>query len=138
MRKSSQPAASSERYNQRSKKIVIQGVQLLFHAEYVTLVLYVESVVPIAFVVFKSVLECLPNVAYYPGGAGTWNIDSVLNVSLFAKNKQKKGFEPSTLTLARLYSTFELAYKNIIKNAHDVPLEMGIPLGLLYELQHFG
>ncbi|KAE9045584.1 hypothetical protein PR001_g4904 [Phytophthora rubi] len=34
--------------------------------------------------VYKSVLEHLPNVVYYPGGAGSWDTTSVVNVSLFA------------------------------------------------------
>ncbi|GMF27818.1 unnamed protein product [Phytophthora lilii] len=55
---------------QRSKEIVIQGLQLLFHCEYLALVEYVECIVPLMFVVYKSILEQLPHVVYYPGGSG--------------------------------------------------------------------
>ncbi|EGZ28875.1 hypothetical protein PHYSODRAFT_322499 [Phytophthora sojae] len=72
------------RHNERSKKIVLQGVKLLFHSEYVALVQYVESITPIVFFIYKSVLELLPNVVYYPGGAGTWGMVSIANILLFA------------------------------------------------------
>ncbi|KAJ8578743.1 hypothetical protein ON010_g461 [Phytophthora cinnamomi] len=69
---------------QALNKIVVRGVQLLFHAEYVALVQYVESMVPIVFLIYKSVLEHLPNVVYYPGGAGAWDMQSTSNTALFA------------------------------------------------------
>ncbi|CEG42889.1 uncharacterized protein PHALS_13126 [Plasmopara halstedii] len=56
----------------RSEYLVLQGLQFLFHCEYLALVEYIECVVPIVYVIYKSVLELLPNVVYFPGGAGKW------------------------------------------------------------------
>ncbi|ETK85703.1 hypothetical protein L915_09564, partial [Phytophthora nicotianae] len=36
------------------------------------------------FVTYKSVLEQLPNIVYYPGGAGNWGIYAVVNILVFA------------------------------------------------------
>lgn len=47
---------------ERSKLLVQQGLQLLFHCEYLVLVEYVECIVPLVFVVYKSILEQLPNI----------------------------------------------------------------------------
>lgn len=69
---------------QRSTKLVFQGLQLLLHCEYLALVEYVECVVPIVFVAYKSLLEQLPNVIYYPGGAGSWGLETVVNILVFA------------------------------------------------------
>ncbi|ETP43661.1 hypothetical protein F442_09655 [Phytophthora nicotianae P10297] len=68
----------------QTKQVVLQGLQLLFHCEYLALVEYIECVVPIAFVTYKSVLEQLPNIVYYPGGAGNWGIYAVVNILVFA------------------------------------------------------
>lgn len=67
-----------------SKKLVQQGLQLLFHCEYLVLVEYIECIVPLVYDVFKSILEQLPNIVYYPGGAGTWSINTAMNVLLLA------------------------------------------------------
>ncbi|KAJ8575678.1 hypothetical protein ON010_g3536 [Phytophthora cinnamomi] len=75
---------ATTRHNQRLNKIVVQGVRLLFHAEYVALVQYVEAMVPIVFLIYKSVLEHLPNVVYYPGGASAWDLQSTSNTALLA------------------------------------------------------
>ncbi|CEG41178.1 uncharacterized protein PHALS_11544 [Plasmopara halstedii] len=72
------------RMSEQSEKLVLQGLQLLFHCEYVALVEYIECFVPMVYVLYKSILELLPNVAYYPGGAGKWNQNSVMNILLFA------------------------------------------------------
>ncbi|RLN77597.1 hypothetical protein BBJ28_00000437 [Nothophytophthora sp. Chile5] len=69
---------------ERSKELVVQGLQLLFHCEYLTLVKYVASVVPLVFVAHKSVLQQLPNVVYYPGGAGSWGLAAVANILVFS------------------------------------------------------
>ncbi|RLN94777.1 hypothetical protein BBJ28_00006603 [Nothophytophthora sp. Chile5] len=69
---------------ERSTNLVVQGLQLLFHCEYLTLVEYVECVVPLVFVAYKSVLHQLPNVVYYPGGAGSWGLAAVANILVFA------------------------------------------------------
>ncbi|GMF48688.1 unnamed protein product [Phytophthora fragariaefolia] len=141
-RMSSQPATDYEqRYSQRSKNIVIQGVNILFHAEYVTLVVYVESIVPIAFVVFKSILEHLPNVAYYPGGAGTWNMDSVLNVSFFAV------LEIGLLLACSTFLRYKSGFSPLYQLAFVLETEVWVVQSgffsfflvvLQYELEHFG
>ncbi|CEG44486.1 uncharacterized protein PHALS_00848 [Plasmopara halstedii] len=69
---------------EQSEKIVSQGLQLLFHCEYVALVEYIECFVPVIYVLYKSVLELLPNVVYYPGVAGKWNQHIAINILLFA------------------------------------------------------
>eukprot|EP00644_Phytophthora_capsici_P002794 jgi/Phyca11/124800/e_gw1.55.168.1 len=61
-----------------------RGLQLLFHCEYLALVEYIECVVPLVFVMYKSILEQLPNVVYYPGGAGAWGTTAVTNLVVFA------------------------------------------------------
>ncbi|KAL8015619.1 hypothetical protein Plhal710r2_c030g0112891 [Plasmopara halstedii] len=67
----------------RSEHLVLQGLQLLFHCEYLALVEYIECVVPAVYVTYKSTLENLPNVVYYPGGAGIWGSYAILNILLF-------------------------------------------------------
>ncbi|GMF24097.1 unnamed protein product [Phytophthora fragariaefolia] len=69
---------------ERSKELVLQGLQLLFHCEYLALVEYVECVVPLVFVTYKSILEQLSNVVFYPGGAGNWGTSAVTNLLVFA------------------------------------------------------
>ncbi|KAG6946354.1 hypothetical protein JG687_00016752 [Phytophthora cactorum] len=48
--------------------------------EYLILVEYVECMVPLILLVFKSILEQLPNIVYYPGGAGQWGRNAVANM----------------------------------------------------------
>ncbi|KAE8997520.1 hypothetical protein PF002_g15171 [Phytophthora fragariae] len=140
-----QPGASTEqattRRNQRSKKIVIQGVQLLFHSEYVALVQYVEAITPMVFFTYKSVVELLPNVVYYPGGAGNWDMESVASVSLFAVMevalllsfnttlRHKFGFSP----LYQLAFVLETEFYVV-----QAILSIFIFNVLQYELEHFG
>ncbi|KAL8015605.1 hypothetical protein Plhal710r2_c030g0112751 [Plasmopara halstedii] len=68
----------------RSEYLVLQGLQFLFHCEYLALVEYIECVVPIVYVIYKSVLELLPNVVYFPGGAGKWGTFAISNILIFA------------------------------------------------------
>lgn len=68
----------------RSKKLVLQGLSLLFHCEYMALVEYAECIVPMIFVIFKSILEQLPNIVYYPGGAGNWSKNVAMGILAFA------------------------------------------------------
>lgn len=69
---------------ERSQKLITQGLQLLFHSKYLTLVEYIECIIPVVFVVYKSVLQLLPNVVYAPGGAEGWQISAVGSILLFA------------------------------------------------------
>ncbi|KAL7684544.1 hypothetical protein Plhal304r1_c035g0109061 [Plasmopara halstedii] len=64
--------------------LALQGLQLLFHCEYLALVEYIECVVPAVYVTYKSILEKLPNVAYYPGGAGNWSFYAISNILLLS------------------------------------------------------
>ncbi|POM70137.1 Hypothetical protein PHPALM_13473, partial [Phytophthora palmivora] len=68
----------------RSKKLAIQGLQLLFHCEYLALVEYIECVVPLVFVTYKLVLRQLHNAVYYPNDDDNWRISSVVNLFVFA------------------------------------------------------
>ncbi|KAL7684557.1 hypothetical protein Plhal304r1_c035g0109191 [Plasmopara halstedii] len=68
----------------RSEYFVLQGLQFLFHCEYLALVEYIECVVPTIYVIYKSVLELLPNVVYFPGGAGKWGTFAISNILIFA------------------------------------------------------
>ncbi|KAL7686171.1 hypothetical protein Plhal304r1_c028g0093851 [Plasmopara halstedii] len=75
---------SKFRNGKRSEKLLLQGLQFLFHCEYLALVEYTECVVPTIYVMYKSVLELLPNIVYYPGGAGHWGSFAISNIMLFA------------------------------------------------------
>ncbi|KUF82263.1 hypothetical protein AM587_10000732 [Phytophthora nicotianae] len=66
------------------KKLITQGLQLLFHCEYLVLVEYIECVVPIVFVTYQSVLRQLPNVIYAPEGAEGWQSGPIGSILLFA------------------------------------------------------
>ncbi|ETM98891.1 hypothetical protein PPTG_19221 [Phytophthora nicotianae INRA-310] len=66
------------------KKLITQGLQLLFHCEYLVLVEYIECVVPIVFVTYQSVLRQLPNVIYAPEGAEGWQSGPIGTILLFA------------------------------------------------------
>ncbi|GMF14254.1 unnamed protein product [Phytophthora lilii] len=79
-----QGTSTGPRQAKRSKELVIQGLQLLFHCEYLALVEYIECVVPLVFVVYKSILEQLPNIAYYPEGGGNWSMNAVINPLVFS------------------------------------------------------
>ncbi|EGZ22391.1 hypothetical protein PHYSODRAFT_489619 [Phytophthora sojae] len=76
--------APSFRQASESIHLVRHGLQLLFHFEYLVLVEYVECVVPFVYLAYKSVLEHLPNVAYYPGCAGKWGLTAVTNLLVYA------------------------------------------------------
>ncbi|KAJ8555019.1 hypothetical protein ON010_g9463 [Phytophthora cinnamomi] len=125
----------------RSIKVVVQGVRLLFHSEFVTLVQYVEVIVPIVFLIFKSTLEHLPNVVYYPGGAGNWNMECVSNISLFAVMGIGLLLSFNTLLHRRFGFSplYQLAF--VLETEMWVVQAMLFNLMLLvlqYDLEHFG
>ncbi|KAK1945894.1 hypothetical protein P3T76_002942 [Phytophthora citrophthora] len=68
----------------RSKALVQQSLALLFHCEYLVLVEYVECIVPLIYLIFKLALENLPNVVFYPGGAGNFGPEAALSIFVFA------------------------------------------------------
>ncbi|ETL77836.1 hypothetical protein F442_09650 [Phytophthora nicotianae P10297] len=79
----SQPESErNSRQPERAKALMVQGLQILFHSEYLVLVEYVECMVPLILLVYRSALERLPNIVYYPGGAGYWGINAIANMVL--------------------------------------------------------
>ncbi|KAG6956478.1 hypothetical protein JG687_00010572, partial [Phytophthora cactorum] len=69
--------------SERSRKLITQGLQLLFQCEYLVLVEYIEGIVPIVFVAYQLVLYQLPNIVYAPGGAEGWQSGAIENILLF-------------------------------------------------------
>lgn len=69
---------------ERSKRIIQQGLQLLFHCEYLALVEYVECVIPLVFMTYKTLLVHLPNIVYYPSQFASWNLSSATNILVYA------------------------------------------------------
>ncbi|POM59438.1 hypothetical protein PHPALM_31838 [Phytophthora palmivora] len=126
---------------ERSAKLVKQGLQLLFHCEYLALVEYVECVVPLIFVAFKSILEQLPNIVYYPGGAGNWTLNVVANIFIFAS------LEIGSLILfdKLLHRRFAISPLHQLAFVLETEVTMvqvtlftEIVILLQYELQHLG
>ncbi|KAG2793800.1 hypothetical protein PC112_g23288, partial [Phytophthora cactorum] len=128
-------------HSEKSTKLVLQGLQLLFHCEYLELVEYVECTTPIVYVVYKSILEQLPNVVYYPGGAGSWGIATVVNILVLAMLEvtslvflhhflqRKFGFSAMHQLAFVLETDFYLVQMNLFA---------GILFLIPFELEHFG
>ncbi|KAG3167336.1 hypothetical protein PC128_g19500 [Phytophthora cactorum] len=126
---------------EKSNKLVLQGLQLLFHCEYLELVEYVECITPIVYVVYKSVLEQLPNVVYYPGGAGSWGIATVVNILVLAM------LEVTSLVFLHHFLQRKFAFSAMYQLAfvletHVYLVQMMLFTGVLllipFELKHFG
>ncbi|KAG2825077.1 hypothetical protein PC116_g14675 [Phytophthora cactorum] len=66
----------------KSRQLVVQGLQLLFHCEYLALVEYIECVVPLLFATYKLVLHQLPNIAYYPA-SNNWGVAAIANILMY-------------------------------------------------------
>jgi hypothetical protein len=93
------------------------------------------------FVVYKSILEHLPNVDYYPGGAGHWSIRAVVNILVFAT------LELGSLLLLYVYLHRKFAFSPLYQLAHVLETEMyvvqaclfpQIVILLQYEVEHLG
>ncbi|KAF4033012.1 hypothetical protein GN244_ATG15051 [Phytophthora infestans] len=69
---------------ERSKQFITQGLQLLFHCEYLVIVKYVECIVPMVFVAYQLVLYQLPNIVYAPEG---WQSGAIGNILLLTTLK---------------------------------------------------
>lgn len=132
---------TTPRFSQRSRKIVVQGVQLLFHSEIVVLVQYVECIVSILFLISKSVLEQMPNVVYYPGCAGNWDLESVVNISVFAV------MEIALLLCFNSFLRHRFGFSPFYQLAFVLETEVHVVQAILfiftlvvlqYELEHFG
>ncbi|KAG3242688.1 hypothetical protein PI124_g12476 [Phytophthora idaei] len=67
----------------KSRQLVVQGLQLIFHCEYLALVEYIECVVPLLFATYKLVLHQLPNIAYYPASSN-WGVAAIANILVYA------------------------------------------------------
>ncbi|KAL7684564.1 hypothetical protein Plhal304r1_c035g0109271 [Plasmopara halstedii] len=125
----------------RSEHLVLQGLQLLFHCEYLALVEYIECVVPIVYLTFKSILEKLPNVVYYPGGAGNWGSYAISNILLltmleigsflFLNHFIQHKFRISTMYLVAFVLETQMCQVQSM-------LVLSLILLLSYELAHHG
>ncbi|KAF4147229.1 hypothetical protein GN958_ATG03639, partial [Phytophthora infestans] len=134
-------ASGSRSSIKKSKLLIVQGLQLLFHCEYLELVEYVECITPVVYVVYKSVLEQLPNVVYYPGGAGTWGIATVANILVLAM------LEVASLVFLHQFLQRKFAFSAMHQLAFalethvrlvQMKLFTGVLLLIPFELQHFG
>ncbi|KAE9345773.1 hypothetical protein PR003_g7776 [Phytophthora rubi] len=132
---------SNFRAAERAKQIALQGLQLLFHCEYLALVEYVECVVPLVFVTYELVLRKLPNVIYYPDDAGNWEAASVANLVVFAL-LEVGSFIMLNFFLQSKFSfspVHQLAF--VLENqmcAVQVHLFVSLTILLQYELSHLG
>ncbi|ETM45558.1 hypothetical protein L914_09424, partial [Phytophthora nicotianae] len=79
------------RRTDRPKELALQGLQLLFHCEYLALVEYVECVVPLVFATYRLILRQLPNAIYYPNDDENWSVASVVNLLVFAMLESEQG-----------------------------------------------
>ncbi|POM65507.1 Hypothetical protein PHPALM_18764 [Phytophthora palmivora] len=68
---------------EQPRRLITQGLQLLFHCEYLALVEYIECIVPLVFATYKLVLHRLPNAVYYPASSN-WGIAAITNILVFA------------------------------------------------------
>ncbi|GMF39341.1 unnamed protein product [Phytophthora lilii] len=126
---------------EKSGKLVEQGLQLLFHCEYLILVEYIECVVPLVFILYKVVLEHLPNVAYYPGGAGNFGFTAIANILVFAM------LEVGSLIFLQFFVNRKFGLSSIYQLAFVLEAQSYLVQGSLfveslfllqYELEHFG
>ncbi|KAK1945942.1 hypothetical protein P3T76_002990 [Phytophthora citrophthora] len=124
-----------------AKELVEQGLELLFHCEYLALVEYVECVIPLVFAVNKMALTQLPNAVYYPGGATKWGESALVNIFVFAT------LEIATLVLLDLLLHRKFAFSPLYQLAFSLETSMHFVqsalfleiVGLLqYELAHLG
>ncbi|KUF86707.1 hypothetical protein AM587_10008582 [Phytophthora nicotianae] len=125
----------------KSEMLILQGLQLLFHCEYLELVEYVECIIPILYVVYRSTLEQLPNIVYYPDGAGSWGTPSAANILLLALLEALSlAFLQSVLSRKFAFSAMhQLAF---ILETHVYLIQSKLFTGVLllvpFELKHFG
>ncbi|KAG6944578.1 hypothetical protein JG688_00017007, partial [Phytophthora aleatoria] len=126
---------------ERSESLVRQGLQLLFHCEYLTLVEYVECIVPLIFVAYQSVLKQLPNAVYYPGGGDNWETGAMTNILVFA------ALEIVSLLLLHFFLQRKCSFSPLYQLAFVLETQMyvvqadlftGTLFLLQYELEHYG
>lgn len=116
-------------------------MDLLFHCEYLTLVEYIECVVPLIFVSYKTILELLSNVVFYSGGVGTWGLTAVVNVLIFSI-LEVASFVLLSVFLQRKFKFSPLCQLAFVLETHVVPIQaklfLEIQCLLPYELAHLG
>ncbi|KAG3117639.1 hypothetical protein PC110_g18227 [Phytophthora cactorum] len=126
---------------ERSESLVRQGLQLLFHCEYLTLVEYVECIVPLIFVAYQSVLKQLPNAVYYPGRGDNWETGAMTNILVFA------ALEIASLLLLHFFLQCKFSFSPLYQLAFvletqvylvQADLFIGTLFLLQYELEHYG
>ncbi|KAE9076313.1 hypothetical protein PF010_g23948 [Phytophthora fragariae] len=121
----------SFRQANQSGHLALHGLQLLFHCEYLVLVEYVECIVPIIFLVYKSVLEQLPNVVYYPGGAGKWGAAAVTNLVVFVV------LEIGSLVLLHIFLQQKFAFSPLYQLAFVLETQIHAVQATLFSLTLF-
>eukprot|EP00644_Phytophthora_capsici_P002732 jgi/Phyca11/124997/e_gw1.55.282.1 len=125
----------------RSTVLVQQSLSLLFHCEYLVLVEYVECIVPLIYLIFKVALENLPNVVFYPGGAGNFTLGAALSIFVFAL------LEIASLIFLNIFIERKFNYSPLYQLAFvletqiylvQAKLFLNTVFLLQYELEHFG
>lgn len=102
----------------KSKRIIFQGLQLLFHCEYLILVDYIECIISLVFVIYRSVLVQLPNIIYYSAEVGNWDWSSVGNIMLFVV------MEVASLALFERYLRHTFAFSPLYQLAYVLETQM--------------
>ncbi|KAE8961768.1 hypothetical protein PF011_g29624 [Phytophthora fragariae] len=121
----------SLRQNTQSGHLVLNGLQLLFDFEYLMLVEYIECVVPFVYLAYKSVLEQLPNIVYYPGGVGKWGTTAVTNLLVFAV------LEVGSLVLVHLFLRHKFAFSPLHQLAFVLETQFHTIQASLFSLMLF-
>ncbi|KAK1945890.1 hypothetical protein P3T76_002938 [Phytophthora citrophthora] len=125
----------------RSKALVQQSLALLFHCEYLVLVEYVECIVPLIYLIFKLALENLPNVVFYPGGAGNFGPEAALSIFVFAL------LEIGSLILLNIFIERKFDYSPLYQLTFVLETQIYLVQPMLflntvfllqYELEHYG
>ncbi|POM75808.1 Hypothetical protein PHPALM_7039 [Phytophthora palmivora] len=129
------PSSSSE----KSKRLVVQGLQLFFHCEYLILVEYVECVIPLVLVAYKLMIQAFPNSTYFPNGDADWTLSAIGNIMLLSM-LEIGSFVILNLLLQREFSfspLYQLAY--VLETQFDL-VQMKLLFAALcvlpYDLQH--
>ncbi|KUF93475.1 hypothetical protein AM588_10011255 [Phytophthora nicotianae] len=129
------------RRTDKPKELALQGLQLLFHCEYLALVEYVECVVPLVFATYRLILRQLPNAIYYPNDDENWSVASVVNLLVFAM-LEVGSFVFLNIFLQRKCAfspTYQLAF---VLETQMCPVQVHLFVALIillqYELFHLG
>ncbi|ETP43629.1 hypothetical protein F442_09668 [Phytophthora nicotianae P10297] len=125
---------------EKSRQVVLQGLQLLFHCEYLALVEYIECIVPLVFATYKLVLHQLPNAVYYPASSN-WGVAAIVNILVYA------ALEVGSLLLLHYFLQKKFIFSPLYQLAFALETQMYLVQALLfleivillqYELEHLG